>query len=158
MTQKTMRDGIAYVSVAVLAAFSDWLVFTLISWMRPEADVVWAQAPARLTGGLVAFLMHRTWSFRGQQGRGLSTEARRFLSLYVFSFCLSLGTVYLLVDLLDLNRYWSKGFADVLCFVVNFVVMKIYVFADARTLAHAAQRLRAAKEGADLEGARSQQT
>lgn len=157
MSLKVLRDGFAYVSVALLAAFSDWLLFTLISWARPNWDVLAAQAPARLMGGLVAFLMHRAWSFKGQQGRGLSTEARRFLSLYVFSFCLSLATVFVLVDVAALNRYWSKAFADALCFMVNFIVMKVYVFADARSLAHAAGRLKAARSEAVI-GPRSQET
>ncbi len=147
MSQKTVGSAFAYIAVAVVAALSDWLLFTLISWIQPHWDVLLAQAPARLTGGLVAFLLHRAWSFRGQQGRGVSTEASRFLGLYIFSFCVSLGTVFVLVDLFDLNRYWSKGFADALCFVVNFIVMKIYVFSDARSLAQAAEGLRPGKPG-----------
>jgi putative flippase GtrA len=142
MAARKAREAFAYVSVAGFSATSDWAVFTLLSWMLADHDVVFAQAPARLTGGLVAFLMHRSWSFRDQKGLGLSTEAGRFLALYVFSFTLSLVTVHLLVDQLGFNRYWSKGFADILCFIVNFLVMKLYVFADARSLAHAAERLR----------------
>jgi putative flippase GtrA len=123
-----LRQASAYMSVAGLSAVSDWLVFTLISWLTPERDVVFAQAVARLTGGLVAFLLHRSWSFRDQQGLGLGTEAGRFLALYAFSFTLSLATVYVLVDLLGFNRFLSKAFADTLCFVVNFFVMKLWVF------------------------------
>jgi putative flippase GtrA len=159
MTAKVLREAFAYVSVASLSALSDWLVFTGISWLFPHGDVLLAQAPARLTGGLVAFTMHRNWSFRDQGGRGLSTEARRFLGLYVFSFVLSLATVFVLVELLGANRYWSKAFADLLCFVVNFIVMKLYVFADARSIKHAAERLRVAKgvaEGAELQPSRAE--
>ena len=139
---KSLRDGLAYVSVAGLAAASDWIVFTALSWLMPDGDVVLAQAPARLTGGLVAFLMHRSWSFRDQQGQGMGTEAGRFIALYIFSFCLSIGTMYVLVDLLDLNRYVCKAFADTLCFVVNFVVMKHYVFAGVESVGEAAEKLR----------------
>lgn len=142
MKDNNVRSVLAYIAVATLAAGSDWLVFTAISWLRPGWDVLAAQAPARLTGGLVAFLMHRTWSFRNQQGRGLTTEARRFLSLYVFSFCVSLITVFLMVDVLALNRYWSKLAADLLCFVVNYIVMKLYVFSSAAGIAEAAGQLR----------------
>lgn len=141
MSFRVVREAFAYVSVAVIAALSDWVVFSLISWFFPERDVVFAQINARLTGGLVAFLMHRAWSFRDQQGLGLTTEAGRFLALYVFSFCLSVGTVWLLVDHLELNRFGSKAFADTLCFVVNFVVMKLYVFSDSRSVAGAPKNL-----------------
>jgi putative flippase GtrA len=136
VSSKGVKEGLAYVSVAGLSALSDWMVFTALSWFVPGQDVVLAQATARLTGGLVAFLLHRSWSFGHQQGHGLDVEARRFLTLYVFSFCLSIATVFVLVDLLDANRYWSKAAADTLCFVVNFIVMKFYVFSggDERTL------------------------
>jgi putative flippase GtrA len=142
MPTNNLREGAAYISVAGLSAVSDWLVFTAISMMFPAVDVVFAQAPARLTGGLVAFMMHRSWSFRNQQGQGLGTEAGRFLALYVFSFVVSLGTVFVLVDLLGANRYGSKAVADILCFVVNFFVMKFYVFGDAKSLNDAASKLR----------------
>jgi putative flippase GtrA len=125
---RILREASAYISVAGAAALSDWLVFSLVSWLSPERDVVYAQAIARLTGGLVAFVMHRSWSFRDQQGLGLTTEAGRFLALYVFSFCLSIAVVYGLVDVLGTNRFASKAIADTLCFVVNFIVMKVWVF------------------------------
>lgn len=149
MASKDLREGTAYIGVAGLSALSDWLVFAAISWLFPSADVVLAQAPARLTGGIVAFTLHRLWSFKDQQGQGLGTEAGRFLALYVFSFCLSIGTVWTMVDLLGLNRFVSKGFADALCFCVNFLVMKYYVFADARNFKQSAGRLSQAKR-ADL--------
>lgn len=142
MASKRLREGSAYITVAALSAASDWLVFTLISWFFPSADVVFAQGPARLTGGLVAFVLHRLWSFKDQEGQGLGTEAGRFMALYVFSFCLSLAAIYVMVDLIGVNRYVGKAFADVMCFVVNFFVMKYYVFADAKNLADAAERLK----------------
>jgi putative flippase GtrA len=145
MASQNLREGGAYILVACLSALSDWSLFTAISWIYPTLDVVFAQAPARLMGGLVAFVLHKVWSFRQQEGAGLGTEAGRFLALYVFSFCLSIGTVFALVDLAGMNRYGSKGFADILCFAVNFVVMKFYVFASARNLRHAAENLRTPK-------------
>lgn len=129
-----VRDGSIYAAVAGLSAASDWVVFTLISWWLPATDVVLTQGVARLTGGVVAFALHRAWSFRNQDGAGIGIEARRFLALYIFSFCLSLATVYVLVDLFGFNRYLSKGVADSLCFVVNFFVMKFYVFASTGAL------------------------
>ncbi len=145
MASKNVSEGGAYVSVAIISALSDWSLFAFISWVYPTLDVVFAQAPARLAGGLVAFALHKLWSFKEQEGTGLGTEAGRFMALYIFSFCVSIGTVFVAVDLLGLNRFGSKGFADVLCFVVNFLVMKYYVFAAARNLADAAGGLRALK-------------
>lgn len=142
MASKSLREGSAYIAVACLSALSDWSIFTAISWFLPTLDVVFAQGPARLTGGLVAFVLHRLWSFKDQKGQGLGTEAGRFMALYVFSFCLSIGTVWFLVDLFGMNRYGSKAFADILCFGFNFFVMKYYVFADAQSLPEAALRMK----------------
>lgn len=151
MSIKGLGQGMAYISVAGMAAASDWVLFTLISSAFPTYDVLWAQAPARLLGGAIAFTMHRNWSFRDQQGQGLSTEARRFLGLYIFSFLLSMITLFLLVDVFGLNRFWGKAAADTLCFIVNFVVMKAYVFADTRSLAQAAEKLRTPKQRSEFE-------
>jgi putative flippase GtrA len=148
MSSKSLREGSAYVAVAGLSAASDWSLFTAISWLFPHIDVVFAQGPARLMGGVVAFGLHRLWSFKDQEGQGLGTEAGRFMALYIFSFCVSIGTVYVLVDLFGVNRYGSKAFADILCFIVNFFVMKFYVFADARNLSDAAVKLRQAQTSA----------
>jgi putative flippase GtrA len=145
MALKRLHEATAYVGVAGLSALSDWAMFAAISRIYPEVDVVFAQAPARLMGGLVAFLLHRQWSFGNQEGLGIGTEARRFLMLYVFSFCVSIGTVFVLVDLLGFNRFASKAVADILCFIVNFVVMKFYVFADTPTITQAAGDLRQAR-------------
>ena len=49
MNWKALSSIVAYVSVAGLAAASDWAVFTAISWIRPGWDVLAAQIPARLT-------------------------------------------------------------------------------------------------------------
>jgi putative flippase GtrA len=131
MTLRLVREAFAYVSVAVLSAASDWGVFTALLWIKPDA-AMWAQASARVVGGLVSFAANRIWSFKEQEGHGITIEARRFLALYVFSYCLSLSTFYVGVRLAGLNPYWSKLFADGLCFIVNFLVMKTYVFCDAK--------------------------
>lgn len=127
--QKSAHESVAYISVAGISAGSDWIVFTAINWFFPGA-VLTAQAIARIVGGVVSFTINRSWSFKDQQGRGLSVEARRFLILYVFSYVLSLTTLYVLTSLGGLNPYISKAFADGLCFVVNFLVMKSYVFSQ----------------------------
>ena len=126
-SRKAARESVAYVSVAVISALSDWIIFTAIVTVFPGAVLI-AQAVARIVGGLVSFSINRTWSFRDQQGHGLTTEARRFLILYVFSYVLSLTTLWVGSSLLGVNPYVAKLFADGLCFVVNFLVMKSYVF------------------------------
>lgn len=127
MMLKTIQQSFAYISVAVVSAVSDWITFTLIVLLAPTSALT-AQAIARIVGGAVSFSINRHWSFREQQGCGFSTETRRFLVLYAFSYVLSLLTLYLCIRVAALNTFGSKLFADGLCFVVNFLVMKTYVF------------------------------
>ena len=79
----------------------------------------------------------------GPKGRVL-VQSRRFLLLYAFSLGLSVGLLFVQVDLLGRSLYGAKVVADGTCFLVNFVVMRGYVF---RATAGITQRLRTAMEG-----------
>jgi len=98
------------------------------------------QLGARLAGGVFSFLLNKRNMETGEGGRTL-VQGRRFLLLYAFSLGLSVALLYVQVDLLHRSVYWAKLIADGTCFVVNFVVMRGYVFRATRGLTH---RLRSA--------------
>ena len=60
------------------------------------------------------------------------------------SLALSVGLLYVQVDLLGRSLYWAKLVADGACFLVNFAVMRGYVFRATAGLTH---RLRVAMGG-----------
>ena len=71
---------------------------------------------------------NKTWTFDARSHGHLTVQGRRFLLLYAFSYVLAVGILYLMVDILDVTPYVGKAASDVSCFVVNFIIMSIYVF------------------------------
>lgn len=122
---RTWLQAGRYASVAVQSAASDWLVFTALVTLG--ADDLLAQGVGRGVGGVVSFVANKLWAFRSPGGHGLAREVTRFLTLYAFSYALSLGLFALGSELL--GPWLAKAVADTTCFLVNFVVMRAWVFA-----------------------------
>ncbi|HIJ62508.1 MAG TPA: methyltransferase domain-containing protein [Rhodospirillaceae bacterium] len=118
-----------YGSVAALSAASDWLAFSLLVSALGAGHLA-SLMTARIIGGLVSFAANRHWTFSGGNTLGLSRNGRRFLLLYGFSYLLSAGLFSLLTQG-SLPAYPAKLITDLTCFLVNFAVMKAYVFAQA---------------------------
>ncbi len=121
-----------YGGVAVGSAVTDYatfsVFFTLGSGMLP------AQMIARIAGGLFSFFFNKYWSFGAQSPRALIIEGRRFLLLYGFSFLLALIILYTLTEQFEFTPYPAKIIADVVCFIVNFIIMRRYVFSGKQGL------------------------
>ena len=117
-----------YGLVAAMSALSDWAVFTLLFMVFGHP--ISAQCVARIMGGVVSFAANRNWSFRRDKKQLLVVEARRFLLLYAFSYIISISIFYALVNLMGSDPFLGKLVADTACFVINFIVMKLYVFKD----------------------------
>lgn len=135
---KLARDFVLYNLVALGSAGADWLVF--LSLHALGAGHLAGQIGARGAGGVFSFLLNRRSMATGSDGRTL-VQGRRFLLLYAFSMGLSVFLLYVQVDLLHRSLYGAKIVADGSCFIVNFVVMRGYVFRATRGLTH---RLRSA--------------
>lgn len=114
-----------YASVAVQAALSDWAMFSLL--VVVGADEVLAQGVARVVGGAVSFVANKLWAFRAEGTHTLAREVRRFLALYAFSYVLSLSLFAVSEE--ALGPWLAKLLADTTCLVVNFLVMRGWVFA-----------------------------
>jgi putative flippase GtrA len=123
--KKLGKQFTKYGGVAAGSALIDWLCFTVMGFLG--SGYLAAQIVARIAGGLFSFVLNKNWSF-DQRGGHIVTKGRRFLILYVFSYCLSLTLLITLVEGLSLNPFIAKAISDVACFVVNFLVMQSYVF------------------------------
>jgi putative flippase GtrA len=136
-----------YVSVALLAAGGDWLVFALLTSIAGVAPLIGLMT-ARVAGGLLSFLSNRYWTWGANRRIALSQQGRRFLLLYAFSYVLSVALFRLLTAVLLLPPYPSKLATDLGCFVINFLVMNFYVFHARVGLARLFVRLGRAPSGA----------
>jgi putative flippase GtrA len=114
-----------YVSVALLSAASDWMVFTTL-FMAFGVPIM-AQATSRIVGAIVSFAINKYWSFQSMEHRRALTEAWRFLLLFAASYALSL-TLFASLTSSGLGPYWAKLSTDTICFFFNFLVMRLWVY------------------------------
>jgi len=128
-----------YGVVAVGSAVCDYAVFSALLFVGVGA--LPAQAVARIAGGGFSFSINKYWSFGAKGGGALKVEGRRFLMLYVFSYVLALIILQLLMEHAGVGPYPAKITADITCFVINFLVMRNYVFGGARGLRYGLRRL-----------------
>jgi putative flippase GtrA len=117
---------VQYGGVAIGSTVVDWAVFIGLSYFGIHHLI--AIGFSRIAGGLFSFVLNRNWTFSARGGRHVTIQGRRFLLLYGASYFLAITTVYVLVDLVGMSVYLSKFCADGLCFLFNFVIMKVYVF------------------------------
>jgi putative flippase GtrA len=129
---KTALQFSKYGGIAVGSAMLDYAVFSILYFVG--AGAMPSQMVARLSGGAFSFVLNKFWCFEAASRRTVVREGRRFLMLYAFSYGLSLGVLYTLNDRLNVPVYPAKILADVTCFVINFIVMKRYVFSATRGL------------------------
>jgi putative flippase GtrA len=116
---------VKYVSVALLSAASDWVVFAalFIAFGAP----IPAQATSRIAGAIVSFAINKYWSFQSMEHRQAVTEAWRFLLLFAASYALSL-TLFSALTFSGTSPYFSKLATDLICFFFNFMIMRIWVY------------------------------
>jgi putative flippase GtrA len=134
---KLARAFVLYNLVAVGSAIADWVVF--LALQAAGLPLVPRQVGGRLAGGLFSFACNRR-AMQSGEGRGVLVQGRRFVLLYVFSLGLSIAVLSGLVAA-GVSVYASKVVADGTCFLVNFAVMRGYVFRATAGITH---RLRTA--------------
>lgn len=121
-----------YSWVALVSAGSDWLIFSALVGLM-DAPHLPALMAARIVGGLVSFLANRHWTWGSARPVALTQQGRRFLVLYVFSYGLAVA-LFGLLGSLGVTPYPAKLATDIGCFLVNFIVMNVYVFHRRRGL------------------------
>jgi len=121
---KIATQFVKYVTVAVLSAISDWVVFAVLfaAFGSPLA----AQATSRIAGAIVSF-GNKYWSFESPQHKRALSEAWRFLVLFMASYALSL-TLFSALTGSGVRPYLAKLATDTTCFFFNFLVMRWWVY------------------------------
>ena len=135
---KTLKQFSKYGGVAAGSAVSDYTVFSLL--LIFGTGTLPAQMAARVAGGVFSFLMNKYWSFEVTSVGSIKKEGRRFLMLYGFSYVLALVILFLLTEKAEFAVYPAKISTDTSCFVVNFLVMRSYVFGGGRGVRYALNR------------------
>lgn len=116
-----------YGSVALLAAGSDWAGFSLLVSVL-GVDHLASLMVARLVGGVLSFLGNRHWTWGTRRQIAITQQGRRFLLLYGGSYLLAVALFSLLTKGAGVPAYPAKVIGDTVCFVINYLVMRHYVF------------------------------
>jgi putative flippase GtrA len=114
-----------YVTVAMLSAASDWVIFATL--FAAFGWAIMAQAMSRIVGGLVSFGVNKYWSFQSYEHKRALHEAWRFLVLFIASYGLSLS-LFAALTFFEVGPYWTKLITDSSCFLLNFVLMRFWVY------------------------------
>jgi putative flippase GtrA len=125
-----------YVTVALLSAASDWVVFATL--FAAFGWTIMAQATSRIVGGLVSFGINKYWSFQSYQHKRALHEASRFVLLFIASYGLSLS-LFSALTYIGTQPYWAKLITDTSCFVFNFLVMRFWIYRPERSARKAAE-------------------
>jgi putative flippase GtrA len=115
-----------YSCTAILSAVSDWATFLILNQLG--TFFVYNQMIARLVGGFTSFLINKYWSFQSPENTNILIEGRRFTMLFILSYFLSNYLLYIFTEWFSFPLLWAKFIADGICYIVNFFIMKNYVY------------------------------
>ncbi len=121
-----------FISSSMVSFAVDYLMFlflTLFLKMPQTQEIFLATILARITSGIVNFLLNRHFSFRSTKSVG--GEVLRYGVVFVCQMMASAGLVSL-VSWLILPRLVAKVIVDLCLFFLSFVVQKNWVFRKER--------------------------
>ncbi|MCW3106075.1 MAG: GtrA family protein [Segetibacter sp.] len=110
-----------------IASFFDYLVtIFLVTFFR--VDVVIASTTGTLFGGILNFLIGRTWVFQSRK-RKVHQQAMRYGIVWTGNLFLNTSGMYILTKLLKVHYVVAKLFVSLIVgFGYNYVLQKKYVF------------------------------
>lgn len=121
------REFLFYILAAVLSALSDLTVFTVL--VHLGLYFFYAQAISRIIGGVTSFIVNKKLSFNTPWFRTV-VESRRFLVLYIVSYTLAFLWLWLYHERLAFPLLYAKVMSDGTGFILNFLVMRSYVYKE----------------------------
>lgn len=124
-------EAVRYFFVGLGAWVVDVIVFALV---QAEIGVISAQAIARLSGAIVAFAGHKFYVFREHKTGlwHLSRQSLQYVLLWIFSYLVSTMGILWLMDSHDFPAVQAKIMVESMVIMLNFLIMKSYIFLKAR--------------------------
>lgn len=117
-----------YLLVQIAVYLFEFAIFALgLAYLSSDSDIVLLNAAAKCVALLVAFFMHKYWTFEKGGSGAVFDELGRYLLLFAFNLALSSGLtwIFLVVD------FWpqaAKILADTICVIVTYYLTKNYIF------------------------------
>jgi putative flippase GtrA len=130
MTRSLGRQIGRFGLVGILVVALDYAVFAALFWAMPEVHLA-ANVAGKIAGAVSGFFLHKNITFKGQQRDSIRQQASSYALLFGFNLVMSTGLLWLLVDYLHLNAYWSRLFVDVLVIISSFTGSRLWVYRSA---------------------------
>lgn len=86
---------------------------------------------SNIIGTLHSYVWNKFFTFKSHD-KSIS-EFLRFVSVYLFSFLLGAGVLYLLVNNLHVSKYWGGVVQTVICTFISFFGHRFFSFKNVRS-------------------------
>jgi putative flippase GtrA len=113
--------------VGIFVVALDYAVFASLLWAMPGSHLL-ANVAGKVAGATSGFILHKYITFAGEQRDSTRQQAISYAMLFAFNLAMSTGMLWLLVDHLHLNAYWSRLFVDALVIVSSFTGSRLWVY------------------------------
>lgn len=124
------KDGkqfLRFCAIGVLNTAVDYAVFSIVSLF--SGNIYLAQTCGYAAGVLNSYTLNRRWTFSTEKGF-FSRELTRFIVVNLISYAASLGALWLLADVLGINKYFAKILLIGVTLVINYALSRVWVFGD----------------------------
>lgn len=123
-------EAVRYLQSGLGVYALDLATYSALFWIAPAHYVVWTVA-GRLVGAAAGFVLHNTYSFRGEKALPARSIAVRYAALWLANAALSVMLLRGAVEGAGLDGTWARPAIDVLVIGLAFVASKYWVFRKA---------------------------
>jgi putative flippase GtrA len=127
MTQNLVGQIGRFGLVGIFVVALDYAVFAGLLWVMPGSHLL-ANFAGKVAGAISGFILHKHITFAGQHRDSAGRQMISYALLFAFNIAMSTGLLWLLVDHIGLNAYWSRLFVDALVVVTSFTGSRLWVY------------------------------
>ncbi|MDO4438860.1 MAG: GtrA family protein [Eubacteriales bacterium] len=130
-------EALSYLVAGVLTTVVDYIVFILLNeYFKREAifgesiSVLIATATSWLAAVVFAYIVNKLFVFKNYNFKPgyLLKEGTAFFAARIISGIIVMAAMWIMVDMLAMNEYFSKIVTSVFNIGFNYVASKLYIF------------------------------
>jgi putative flippase GtrA len=121
------NDGGRYILVGGVVYVFDFLIFSFFVFVSSDLYVI-GNVVARVSGALLGFLLHRSWTFRTEYRHNKKLQLLMYVSLLSVNILASSVLLIIFVDLLLLGELYARIITDVVIITFTFIISKLFIF------------------------------
>ena len=113
--------------VGVLNTLINWIIFAVLNFVGVYYII--ANVIAYVIATINSYIWNSRWVFK-YKGEDKKETTTKFILLNLVGIALNTMILYLLVDLIGLNKLIALVITTVIVMVINYIVNKIWVFKE----------------------------